>query len=138
MPRLGKRVIGAFLVASGCVPPAPPEPPRPPAPPPPKILVEEDLRPLERPELVILDVQERPASEPDMVEVTGTILNRGNGRAAGLRVTVHVLDEHGNELAALPAEVEQDTLEANATVRFLLRMPRHPQARRYEVVAVAR
>lgn len=123
-------------MCAGCVAPAPPEPPRPPEPPPPKILVEEEIRPVERPDLVILEVKEEPKSD-GQVEVVGTVLNRGPGTARNLVVTVHLLDAGGNELAVLPAEVSRATLEANATASFRLATTRPPTTASYHVVAVA-
>ncbi len=130
-------LVVSSLIA-GCVAPAPPEPALPPPPPPPKILVEEEVRPVERPELAILEVEENRGSDPQMVEVVGRVLNRGPGRARQLSVTVHVLDDQGNELASLPAQVDSDTIEPNATVGFRLLLQRPGGASRYEVVAVAR
>lgn len=125
------------VMSAGCVAPVPPEPARLPEPPPPKILAEEDIRPVEKPSLVILEVNEEPQSDGQTVELVGTVLNRGPGTARNLNVTVHIVDAHGNELAVLPAEVSRVTVEANGTASFRLITVRPPNTVSYHVVAVA-
>ncbi len=125
-----------FLLA-GCVPRQPPEPESVPVPTP-KILVEENIIVPERPNLAILDVDEQREDANDAVVVTGTVLNRGPGRARNLTVTVSALDDSGRELRTLPAEVASTALEPNASTTFSVRWKRPPGTVRYHVVAESR
>ncbi|GIW44984.1 MAG: hypothetical protein KatS3mg077_2266 [Candidatus Binatia bacterium] len=130
-------LTGALLWAHGCVPRQPPEPARLPEPTP-KILVEEEIIVPERPELAIIDVREEPQEEPGTVVVSGTVVNRGRGRARNLTVTVQALDAAGNELVALPAEVDASVLDGNSSAGFRVRLQRPPGTVRYHVVAQSR
>ncbi|GIV04229.1 MAG: hypothetical protein KatS3mg015_3059 [Fimbriimonadales bacterium] len=130
-------LAGALFWTHGCVPRQPPEPLRLPEPTP-KILVEEEIIVPERPELAILDVREEPQEEPGAVVVSGTVVNRGRGRARNLTVTVQAIDADGNELLALPAKVDATVLDGNSSVGFRLRLQRPPGTVRYHVVAESR
>lgn len=137
-PRSFRTITAVFFAFfAGCVPRQPPEPELVPVPTP-KILVEENIVVPERPDLAILQVDEQIEKPRNTVVVSGTVLNRGPGRARNLRVTVSALDESGGELLTLPAEVASPTLEPNSSTTFSVRLERPPGTARYHVVAESR
>lgn len=133
------RMIAYLFLAlvSGCVPRQPPEPEAAPLPTP-KVLVEEDIVVDQRADLSILDIDEQREAQGDRVIVTGTVVNRGPGKARNLTVTVSALDESGSELLTLPAEVGSSVLEPNSSTKFSVRLHLPPGTVRYHVVAQSR
>ncbi|MCX8073699.1 MAG: FxLYD domain-containing protein [Candidatus Binatia bacterium] len=139
MNQAALRTVGVIvtLLLAGCVPRQPPEPEAVVVPTP-KILVEEDIPVVERPELAIADVEEQANPQGASVVVSGTVINRGRGRARNLTVTVQVLDEAGNELLVLPAKTQVSVLEPDSSTTFHVEFQRPPGTARYHVVAQSR
>jgi hypothetical protein len=131
-----RSLILPLLVLAGCVPREPPEPLPPPPLPAPQVLHEEEIKPIERPELVILDIEE--VREGKRITLTGTIINRGTGPARDLQVTVRVVDVQGATLLTTAAVPGTTRLAAGATTAFTARFERPENADEYRVEAVSR
>lgn len=131
-----RSAILPLLLLTGCVPREPVEPLPPPPLPTPQILHEEEIEPIERPNLVILDIQE--VRDGKRVAITGTIINRGTGPARDLQVTVRVIDIEGTTLLTTAAAASTTVLAAGATTSFAASFERPQNADEYRVEAVGR
>ncbi len=139
-PRTHRAVssLAMLLLTCSCVPRQPPEPPRPPPPPAPKALIEEELKPLERPDIVITNIDEQVSQDHKTATVTGTLVNRGNGSTRTVTITVSALDKDGNELDSREAAPSTQHIAPGATATFVSSFERRPGIDHYHVEAISR
>ena len=123
---------------SSCVPRQPPEPLAPPPEPPPKILQEEELKPIERPDIVISNFDEHVSEDHKTATVIGTLINRGNGATRKVVVTVTALDKEGRELESRDATPSTQRIAAGSSATFFVSFERRPEIDQYHVEAISR
>lgn len=132
----GHLVIGLVLaVLAGCTPPPAPAPP-PPLPTPP--LSEEDLRPIERPRIVITDLNESPSSDKKVVSVSGRLVNRGSGTTREVYVHVEALNRDGAVVQSADSEPTTELIAPGSTADFAVTLENRGDVDRYHVEAVSR
>ena len=116
------------------MPPAPPPPPMLPTP----ALSEEELRPLERPTIVITDLDEITARDQKVVSVTGTLVNRGTGATREVYVHVEALNRDGTVVVSADSDLIRGVIPPGATTRFSVVLENCADIDRYHVEALAR
>ncbi len=126
-------VITACLVS--CLVPAqlPAPPPVPTQP-----LSEEDLRPEQRPEVTITDLDETVGPGPQQVTVMGTLVNQGTGATRAVFVRVEALDRDGAVVVGADSEPIGGVIPPGATARFSVLLENRADIDRYHVEALAR
>ena len=116
------------------MPPAPPVPPTVPTP----ALSEEDLKPEERPDITITDLEEVSSPDHKVVTVTGTLVNRGMGATREVYVRVEALNREGAVVATADSDTLGGRILPGATARFSVRLENRADIERYHVEALAR
>jgi len=133
----GKRMwlVGACLVTGACrvKPPVPTQV----APPPTPALQEEDIRPLEQPQLEIVDLRETPSVDKKRVTLTGTLRNHGTGATHSLLVRVEARDENDDVLLSAEATPSTEEVAPGDTVTFTVTIENRPDVSRYHVETLA-
>jgi hypothetical protein len=135
------RVIALLLAAAAvaCRPREMPPPPPPAAPTPISgIYYEEDLRPVEQPQIEIVDLQETPSTDGKRVTVTGTLINRGTKATSELSVVVDAFDADGNLLESAGALPSTERVAPTGTAIFTATFNDARGIARYHVEAIAR
>ncbi len=102
------------------------EPPRPP-------IVEEDLKPVERAEVGILDLNEELGASKKTVVVSGTLVNRGSRPTRRIIVRVQALDGGGKVLAETQAFATPEAIAPGNTGRFTVEMANQSDTQDYHV-----
>ncbi len=130
--RLAEIVVVIALVAlSACVARKPkvapfPEPPRPP-------IVEEDLTPVGRAEVGILDLNDEPGADKKTVVVSGTLVNRGSRPTRRIIVHVQALDANGTVVTETQGFATPEAIAPGDTGRFTVEMANLPNIQDYHV-----
>jgi len=102
------------------------------------LLSEEDVRPIARPDLHIESVQSEPAADGSGTRVTGILVNRGNGPARTLEITVRVFDAQGGLRQQTTAHVDRIPLPAGASTSFSATLGHDPEAEEIRVEAIGK
>jgi hypothetical protein len=129
-------VSGALIVAvSGCVPPAQIPPP---APPPTPVLTEEQIAPVERLDVAIIDFHETPNPDRKTVMVTGTLVNRGTRATRVVRVHVEALNKDGVVVVGADPTPSTQSIAPGTTATFAAEFENRPEIDRYHAEALSR
>jgi len=128
-------VLASALV-SACIPPAPPPAPARAAAPLP--ISEEDITPVQKPEIAIIDVNETAGPDKKTVIVSGVLVNRGTGATRQIYVHVEALDRNGAVLVSADSEPSTAAIAAGATGRFAVTFENRADVDRYHVEAISR
>ncbi len=123
------------LMASGCVPPVPPEAPLPAAPP---ALYEEEIKPVEKLDVAIIDLTETPSADRRTITVSGRLVNRGTRVTREVRVHVEVLDKDGAVIIRAEPSPSTETIAPGSTATFSVSFESQPDIDRYHVEAISR
>ena len=129
-------LICTIVLLASCAPPAPPRPPL--APPPPPPIVEEVLKPVEKPKIEIADLNETPSADQKTVSVSGTLVNRGTGPTHEVYVHVEALDTDGAVVVSADSEPSSETIKPGGTGTFSVTFENRSSIDRYHVEAVTR
>ncbi len=128
----------ASLWFGACTPPA-----RPPtaasaaaAPPPP--LYEEEIKPVQRPDIGITDLTEVPSADKRTVTVSGVLVNRGAGATRQVYVHVEALDRAGAVLVSADSEPAAEVIGPGAIGRFSVTFENRADVDRYHIEAISR
>lgn len=136
MPKPSVYGVPLVLLLQACVPRAAPEK----LPPPPAaaahVLYEEDSQPPRRPDLAIADVNEEVGADGNTAVVSGTIVNRGDGPARDLQVTLSGLDLQGQIVLRIAAQPDSERVAARSSTRFSVRIDRDRSIDQYRVEVV--
>ncbi|MBI3786486.1 MAG: hypothetical protein HY270_24115 [Deltaproteobacteria bacterium] len=130
--------LALLALTYSCVPRQPPEPLLPPPPPPPKVLVEEEIKPVERPEIIISDFSEQVSEDRKTATVTGTLINRGNGATHQVTISVSALDKDGHEVDRREATPSTQRIAPETTATFVSTFDRRPEIDHYHVESISR
>lgn len=127
----------ALLQTTACTPrvmsTAPPPPP-----PPTPVLEEEPLRPIERPDVAITDVNEISSPDGKTVTVTGTLINRGTGPTREVSTAIAALDKNGVVLMSARVDPTPPSIAAEGTASFSATFANRPDIDRYRVEVISR
>lgn len=129
-------VVGAVTLCS-CVPRERPEEVIV-APAPTPALSEEEIRPLERPNIAIVDVNEHISADGHTTTVSGTLVNRGAGPTNAVSVHVEALDRDGAVVVSTDSEPSTELIAPGATASFSASFENRPGIDRYHVEAISR
>ncbi len=125
------------LLAACLKPPVHPPPPAVPTPNP-GIVYEEDLRPVEKTRIEIIDLRETPSPDKARMTITGTLINRGTKTTSELSVRVEALDEAGDVVLGVSAVPDTERIAPGATGTFAVTFDHRPGVTSYHVEAIAR
>jgi len=129
-------ISGALsIAASACVPPATMPPP---APPPTPVLTEEQIAPVERLDVAIIDFHETPSPDRKTVMVTGTLVNRGTRATRVVHVHVEALDKDGAVVVSADPDPSTQSIAPGTTATFVAVFENHPEIDRYHAEAMSR
>lgn len=136
--RFGPWRAGFWLhlaVIGACTPiePAPPPERRPP-----RIDSEQDLPPVERPRVEIIDLQETPEPESGRVRINGTLINFGKAATVQVSVKVRAVDGAGQVVNMIYGVPSTQTIFPGGSATFTAWLDDRPEVRRYHVEAVVR
>lgn len=134
--RIAAALLPSVLACSACTA-GRPLPPPPPAPRPPA-LTEEDVRPVERPRVEVLAVDETAGADGQTVTVSGTLVNRGTGVTREVAVRVHALDAAGAVVRTADTRPVSEIIAPGATTTFFVTMENRPEVRSYHVEVISR
>ena len=123
------------IVASACVPPAPMPPT---APPPTPVLTEEQIAPVERLDVAIIDFHETQSPDRRTVMVTGTLVNRGTRATRVVHVRVEALDKDGAVVVSADPTPSTQNIAPGATATFAAVFENRPEIDRYHAEAMSR
>ena len=135
---LTRRTIGwvaLTLVASACVPPAQLPPP---APPPTPALSEEEIAPVDRLDVAIIDFYETRSPDGKTVTVAGTLVNRGTRATRVVHVRVEALGTDGAVVASAEPAPSTQSIVPGATGTFSAVFENRPDIDRYHAEAMSR
>ncbi len=122
---------------AGCVPrEIEVEPPPPPVPTPP--ISEEQIVPIERPHIVITDINETQSADKKSVTVSGTLVNRGHGTTHEVYVHVEALSPDGAVVLSADSEPTTELIQPGSTAAFSVTLENRADVERYHVEAVSR
>jgi len=125
-----------MLCLGACAAPAPPAPLPLPTPTPP--LVEEELMPIERPKIEILDFTETPSTDRKVVTLVGTLVNHGTRATRAVYVHVEALNTDGGVVLSADSEPSTETIAPGATGRFTVTIENRTDVDRYHIEAISR
>jgi hypothetical protein len=127
-----------FLLVTvlACAPPAAPPPLPPVAPTPP--LSEEEIKPIERPNIAITDLNETPSPDGKTVTVSGTLVNWGHGATREAYVHVEALNRNGAVVQSADSAPSTELIQPGSAAAFSVRLENRSDVDRYHVEAVAR
>jgi hypothetical protein len=126
-------VLGCLLL-SACKPPAP----RPVSLAPTPALQEEALRPIERPQLRILDLHETPSPDGKRIMLTGTLKNDGVGPTHELVINIEGRDDNNAVVCSAQAVPSTEEVLPGDTVSFTATLDNRPETVDYHVEAIGR
>lgn len=133
----GAHVVWAMaLVALGCAPPRPQAPVVAPSATP--ALSEEAIKPVERPQLAIVDLDERPGPDRHTITVAGTLVNRGTGPTRTVYVHVDAVDHNGAVILSTDSEPSTEAIAPGGTANFSVSFENRPEIEHYHVEAISR
>jgi hypothetical protein len=101
-------------------------------------LVEENIQPVERPRLAIIDLIEKQSPDGSTVTLTGTLVNRGTRSTHEIYVRVHALAADESIVAEDELTPTVQVIAAGMTGDFTAIMENRPEVVRYHVEAFAR
>jgi hypothetical protein len=125
-----------LVTALACAPPPPAPPPPPVAATPP--LSEEEIKPLERPNIAITDLDETAGPDGKTVTVSGMLVNRGRGATREVYVHVEALNREGAVVQSADSEPSTELIQSGSTAAFSVKLENRPDIDRYHVEAVSR
>jgi hypothetical protein len=125
-----------LVTVLACTPPAPAPPPPPVAATPP--LSEEEIKPLERPNIAITDLDETAGPDGKTVTVSGMLVNRGRGATREVYVHVEALNRDGAVVQFADSEASTELIQSGSTAAFSVKLENRPDIDRYHVEAVSR
>jgi hypothetical protein len=136
--RAGRSVALVLLLVTvlACAPPTPPQPPPPVAATPP--LSEEEIKPLERPNIAITDLSETASPDGKTVTVSGMLVNRGRGATREVYVHVEALNRDGAVVQFADSEPSTELIQPDSTAAFSVKLENRLDVDRYHVEAVSR
>jgi hypothetical protein len=127
-------LAGALVAA--CTPPAPPSAPARAEPALP--IYEEELKPVAKPHLAIIDLVETPTADKKTVTVSGRLVNRGTGTTRQVYVHVEALDHNGAVLISADSEPSTEAIAPGASGSFSVTLENRRDVDRYHVEAISR
>lgn len=127
----------AVALLSACV--RPPRPQRQPlAPPPPPAISEEEIKPVEKPDIAIVDLNENMSPDRKTVAVIGTLVNRGTRATREVYVHVEALDKDGAVVVSADSAPSTEAIAPGSTGSFAVTFENRPGIDRYHVEAITR
>lgn len=126
----------ASLWVAGCTQLAPPSAPARAAPPLP--IYEEEIKPVQKPDVAIIDFTETPSADKKTVTVSGVLVNHGTGATREISVHVEALDRDGAVLVSADSEPSSDVIPAGGTGHFSVTFENRAEVDRYHVEAISR
>jgi len=96
-------------------------------------MVEEDLKPVGRAEVAILDLNEQVAPDKKNVVVTGTLVNHGSRPTRRIIVHVQAIDASGKVLGETDAYATPEAITPGNTGRFSVEMVNRSETQDYHV-----
>jgi hypothetical protein len=129
-------LLATLCLLVSCTPPVPVRlgVPPPPAP----VLQEENVPPVERPEIEILDLQQTPTPDRKRVTLTGTLRNQGNAETHQLMIRIEAQDKERAVVLSADAQPSSDEVPPGGTATFTATVDNRPEVVRYHVEAIAR
>jgi hypothetical protein len=127
--------VALTFVASACVPPVQIPPP---VPPPTPALTEEEIAPIERLDVAIIDFYETRSPDRKTVTVTGTLINRGTRATRVVHVRVEALSTDGAVVASTDPAPSTQSIVPGATATFSSVFENRPDIDRYHAEAMSR
>ena len=104
----------------------------------PRPMGEENLEPVPRPRIDVLELHEIDSGDPGYESVMGTIVNSGDKDTTTLDVSVYALDRDDRILMRAPGVPESEQLRAaGGTTRFTATFARRAETYGYKVEAIA-
>jgi hypothetical protein len=137
-PHLMRRTlmsVALAIAATACVRPAQMPPP---APPPAPVLTEEQLAPVERLDVAIIDFHETPSADRRSVTVTGTLVNRGTRATRVVHVHVEALNKDGAVVVSADPAPSTQSIAPGTTATFAAVFANRPDIDRYHAEALSR
>jgi len=90
-------------------------------------------------DISIIDLHGKPAGDPSMEKVIGTIINEGDRAVSRLSIRVDALDSAGNVVNSITTPPLAETIDSGGgRATFEASMPRNPAVTAYHAVAIAR
>lgn len=127
----------AVAVMAGCVPKAAaPPPPIAPAPPPP--IQEEEIKAAEKPNVAIIDLNETASPDRALVQLRGTLVNRGTRATREISVHVEALDKDGAVIVSADSDPSTESIAPGSTATFAVIFENRPGIDHYHVEAISR
>lgn len=83
------------------------------------------------PDVAILDLHEESATDPSLVRIVGTIVNRSNQELGHLSVRIEARDPQGRVLSRVIAPSSADVLPPGTSATFEASLPRSGSIRDY-------
>ena len=127
--------VALSTVVSACVPPAHIPPP---APPPTPALSEEEIAPVERLDVAIIDFHETRSPDRTTVTVTGTLVNRGTRATRVVQIRVEALDKDGAVVVSADPAPSTQSIAPGTTATFAAVFENRPDIDRYHAEAMSR
>ncbi len=107
-------------------------------PPPTPGMREEEVRPLELPEVEIADLQETPSADQKQVTLSGTLRNQGAGPTRQLSVRVEARNASDSVVLSADASPSTEAIPPRGTATFTVTLENRPDVVRYHVKAITR
>ena len=127
--------VALTALTGACVPPAQIPPP---APPPTPALSEEEIAPVERLDVAIIDFHEAPSPDRKTVMVAGTLVNRGTRATRVVHVRVEALDKDGGVVVSADPAPSTQSIAPGTTAMFAAVFENRPEIDRYHAEAMSR
>lgn len=89
-------------------------------------------------DLYIMDLREEPGTDPSLVVLTGTIVNRSKQDAVRVQVKVEARDGLGRALSRVVVSAQSEVIPPNTSSSFAASVPRSPAIHDYHAEIVAR
>jgi len=126
----------ASVLVAACTPPAPPSAPA--RAEPARAVSEEEIKPVQKPNLAIIDLVETPTADKKTVTVSGRLVNRGTGTTREVYVHVEALDHDGAVLISADSEPSTEAIAPGATGGFSVMLENRRDVDSYHVEAISR
>jgi len=101
-------------------------------------MAEEEIRPLEKPNIAVLDLNETPSSDRQAVTVSGTLINRGTRATRDIVVHVEALNKSGVVVMSTDSDPNPIAIAPGATGTFSVSFQNRTDVDRYHVEAISR